>query len=226
MSSPQRHGKWYDATPMSSREKNQPRGLGKIASGERRSRLSRRELLSIVVGSAGAAGLPGPGLKTALACPAAPRTTTVQTPYVPRFFSDLELRSLAALAETVIPADKHSPGAEAARVHEFIDDRVADSDPRTRQLWREGLRAVEKTSESEFGKRFEGLPADQRIAVLEKFARGETNPATLEDRFFVALKRMTIGGYYTSAVGIHQDLNYQGNTALVEFPGCKHEEHH
>ncbi len=207
---------------MSSRKKNKPRRLGKIASAARGNRLSRRELLKIVVGSAGAAGLPGPQLKAALACTAAPRPAAAQATYVPRYFSDPELRSLAALAETVIPADDHSPGAEAARVHEFIDDTVADSDPKTKQLWREGLRAVEKTSETEFGKSFEGLTAEERIAVLEKFARGETNPATLEDRFFVALKRMTIEGYYTSAVGIHQDLNYQGNTALAEFPGCKH----
>ena len=51
------------------------------------------------------------------------------------------------------------------------------------------------------------------------------NPATLEERFFAALKRMTIEGYYTSAVGIHQDLNYQGNTAMADFPGCSHSEH-
>jgi len=211
---------------MSGREKNKPRGLAKIASAARGNRLSRRELLRIVAASAGAAGLRGSELKAALACPAAPRTPAVQAPYVPRFFSSPELRSLAALAETIIPADEHSPGAEAARVYEFIDDMVADSDPKTKQLWREGLRAVEKNSETEFGKSFEGLTTEERIALLEKFAKGEMTPATLEDRFFVALKRMTIEGYYTSAVGIHQDLNYQGNTALVEFPGCKHEEHH
>jgi len=36
----------------------------------------------------------------------------------------------------------------------------------------------------------------------------------------MAVKRATIEGYYTSAIGIHQGLQYQGNTALSEFPGC------
>ncbi len=36
---------------------------------------------------------------------------------------------------------------------------------------------------------------------------------------------MTIDGYYTSAIGIHKELEYKGNTALAEFPGCTHPEH-
>jgi glucoside 3-dehydrogenase (cytochrome c) hitch-hiker subunit len=211
---------------MISREKNKLRERGRTVSAERRSHLSRRELLRIVVGTAGAAiPLGGTESKAASACPAAPRTTTVRARYVPRFFSDPELRSLATLAETVIPADDHSPGAEAAGVHEFIDDMVADSDPKTKDLWRGGLAAIARTSEKEFGKSFQDLTANERTALLERYARCETKPHALEERFFVALKRMTIEGYYTSAVGIHQDLNYQGNTALAEFPGCTHADH-
>ncbi len=36
---------------------------------------------------------------------------------------------------------------------------------------------------------------------------------------------MTINGYYTSAIGIQQDLQYVGNDFLPEFPGCTHPEH-
>ncbi len=36
---------------------------------------------------------------------------------------------------------------------------------------------------------------------------------------------MTVDGYYTSKIGIHQDLEYKGNTAISEFPGCTHAEH-
>lgn len=148
------------------------------------------------------------------------------TPYSTRFFSEPDIRTLAALAETVIPTDDHSPGAEAAGVHKFIDDMIADSDSKTQALWREGLAAVEKNSVQEFGKGFADLTADQRAALLEKFAANESNPVSLEERFFVALKKMTIDGYYTSAVGIHQDLNYQGNAAMADFPGCQHPEKH
>jgi hypothetical protein len=48
---------------------------------------------------------------------------------------------------------------------------------------------------------------------------------TLEERFFVAVKQSTVDGYYLSDVGIHQELQYQGNAVLAEFPGCTHEEH-
>jgi hypothetical protein len=36
------------------------------------------------------------------------------------------------------------------------------------------------------------------------------------------LKQMTLAGYYSSEVGIHQDLEYQGNTYVYDFPECSH----
>jgi hypothetical protein len=36
---------------------------------------------------------------------------------------------------------------------------------------------------------------------------------------------MTIDGYYTSEIGIKQELKYKGNTYLKEFKGCTHPEH-
>ena len=53
-------------------------------------------------------------------------------------------------------------------------------------------------------------------------ARNEGDPTTELERFFAVLKRSTLDGYYTSKVGIHEDLNYQGNSALADFPGCTH----
>ena len=50
-------------------------------------------------------------------------------------------------------------------------------------------------------------------------AEGEANPKTDEARFFVALKRRTVRGYYTSRLGIHDELNYKGNTMQEEYRG-------
>jgi hypothetical protein len=58
--------------------------------------------------------------------------------------------------------------------------------------------------------------------MVRKMSLGEGNPSTLEERFFVAVKRATVDGYYNSEIGIHQDLQYQGNTFLPEFKGCTH----
>jgi glucoside 3-dehydrogenase (cytochrome c) hitch-hiker subunit len=50
-------------------------------------------------------------------------------------------------------------------------------------------------------------------------------PATVEktplELFFVTAKQATIHGYYTSEIGIHQELRYKGNKVLLEFVGCR-----
>lgn len=61
--------------------------------------------------------------------------------------------------------------------------------------------------------------------ALAKAAKLSETPSSDLGQFFVALKQMTVNGYYTSEVGIHQDLGYIGNTYLPEFPGCNHPEH-
>lgn len=43
----------------------------------------------------------------------------------------------------------------------------------------------------------------------------------LLDAFFADTKQATVHGYYTSEIGIHQDLRYKGNTLLAEFVGCE-----
>jgi hypothetical protein len=43
------------------------------------------------------------------------------------------------------------------------------------------------------------------------------------EEFFVSAKKATVEGYYTSAVGIHNDLEYQGNTVVANFEGCTHQ---
>ena len=40
-----------------------------------------------------------------------------------------------------------------------------------------------------------------------------------------AVKRATVDGYYMSKIGIHKELDYQGNAVLLDFEGSQHEEH-
>jgi hypothetical protein len=191
--------------------------------------LSRRRALKILVGTARAAAslsviaesaarVSSPVCHTASAAAEMPA-------HQPKFFRPEEVRALEGLSETIIPADDHSPGAKAARVWEYIDEIVADADKGTKDLWTQGLMSLKGMAEREHGKSFEDCTPDQQVALVEKICEHEENPTRLEERFFVAAKRATIDGYYTSAIGIHQDLQYQGNTALAEFPGCTHSEH-
>ncbi len=142
-----------------------------------------------------------------------------------RFFDSHQRESLAALVESIIPADDHSPGAAAARVHEYLDEIVADSSKDSKSFWMRGIAAVDERAESDFGKKLKDCSEKERIALLEKLSANEERPATLAEKFFVALKRSTIHAYYTSEIGIHKELDYHGNTALADFEGCPHEDH-
>jgi len=148
-----------------------------------------------------------------------------QDDYSPEFFSKSQIRLIDALTEVIIPTDDHSPGAQAAMVARYIDVTVADGGRQTQRTWRDGLKAVSKSAKKRFKKNFARCDAEQQDAVVAEMARNEGDPATDLERFFAVLKRATLDGYYTSKVGIHEDLNYQGNSALADFPGCTHPEH-
>ena len=49
--------------------------------------------------------------------------------------------------------------------------------------------------------------------------KNEFNPTTPEEKFFRELKLRTANAYYTSKVGIHDELGYLGNTYQKEYAG-------
>jgi hypothetical protein len=152
---------------------------------------------------------PQPGTKAAAA-------------YKYQFFRPDQRATLDALGETIIPTDDHSPGAKAARVSEYIDAIVADAPAATKALWTNGLAAVERAAKQKFRRPYARCSPEEQTAVLTQFATNQHAPVSLEEKFFRVLKRATIDGYYTSFIGIHTDLQYQGNQALTSFPGCPH----
>ena len=135
-------------------------------------------------------------------------------PYQLRFFTPVEQHLADELMEHIIPADGHSPGAHAAQVSLFADFMLASGGEGERRAWRSGLALVQQQ-----------VAASSLDAVLAGAAAQEEHPASELGHFFVQLKRMTINGYYTSSIGIHEDLQYQGNTFRTSFPGCTHPEH-
>jgi hypothetical protein len=62
-------------------------------------------------------------------------------------------------------------------------------------------------------------PLRSSAALLQKIAGSESQPETPEARFFVKLKSRVVQAYYTSEIGIKQELEYKGNTYLGEFSG-------
>jgi hypothetical protein len=58
---------------------------------------------------------------------------------------------------------------------------------------------------------------DTLLGDVNRHAAGRK---TLLEEFFANTKQATIHGYYTSEIGIHQELRYKGNKVLLEFVGC------
>lgn len=200
-----------------------------MANAHEKKKLSRRGALSIISGSVCAAiGLPTSGeasVRKAVPVPGIPVVESGASVSASGVFTQSQMETIAALAEAVIPTDKHSPGAKAARVDQYIDEIIGASDQATKEFWINNLSAIGKLAQGRFGAAFSVCSLVQQTEVLQTLSLGESHPATSEEHFFVAIKRATIDGYYNSEVGIHQDLQYQGNDVLAEFNGCTHASH-
>jgi hypothetical protein len=147
-----------------------------------------------------------------------------ESPPVPKVLSPGDLATLDALAEAILPADERSPGARAARVAEYIDLLLSESEAEARAHWLAGLAAVNEVARARWGASFEALDTDQAGALLTLWSANEQAPQTPLEIFFKQTKDATIRGYYTSEIGIHQELRYKGNTFNPEFVGCLVEE--
>jgi hypothetical protein len=68
--------------------------------------------------------------------------------------------------------------------------------------------------------------APERPAFVENLMGGASLAASLPRRspleaFFAITKDATLHGYYTSEIGLQQELRYKGNSILPEFVGCE-----
>jgi len=130
--------------------------------------------------------------------------------YKLQFFTTGENQLLDEAMDMIVPADGQSGGAHAAKVSLFADRMVSTASDSGKTEWRIGLQLLKDAA------------AKSSLAdALAHAAAGEMSPQTDLERFFVTLKEMTVKGYYSSEIGIHQDLEYQGNTYVAEFPECK-----
>jgi gluconate 2-dehydrogenase subunit 3-like protein len=152
------------------------------------------------------------------------------SPYNPKFFTPEEFALVDELSDMIIPTDAQSGGARAAGVAAYIDSRMAEEfvpDPPSPEgrggqgvRWRAGLKAVEALSQELHGKSFLDATPAQRLAVLTRMAAGESDPKTPAEQFFKEIKGATIGAYYTSKIGIHDDQQYKGNVIQAgEYAG-------
>jgi hypothetical protein len=152
------------------------------------------------------------------------RIQSANTAPNPKALSAVDFRTLEALAEAIIPTDERSPGAKDARVADYIDLLLAESEGEIALQWIGGLAALDQESTTRFRAPFARLTAAQTDAVLTAISKNEADPQTPLEHFFVMAKNATIRGYYSSEIGIHRELRYKGNQFLQEFVGCATED--
>jgi hypothetical protein len=175
--------------------------------------LTRRDAIRLTAAATLAASVDVPDALAAQANAAA-------TPGATTFFTRAELALVDELSEMIIPTDDHSPGARAARVAAYIDARLAEAFEETdRTNWRQGLKLLEELSKQASGRSFLESAPEQRLALLQRIAEREAKAEKAEELFFVELKSRVVDAYYTSEIGIRQELEYRGNTFQAEFSG-------
>ncbi len=183
----------------------------------------RRQWLKTSATVLGASLLPSMPLEIAQAetKPATAQAKPAETKSSARFFSPAQHALVEELSETIIPADSHSGGAKAAKVADYIDQVLRDSpDDNLKSDWHEGLRLIDLMSQHYSGKSFVDSSSEERIAVLTVLSDNDHMTDLPEVRFFLDLKHLTVRGYYTSKIGIHDELEYKGNRMLAQYVGC------
>lgn len=140
--------------------------------------------------------------------------------YTPRFFSAHEWQTVRVLVDLVIPKDAHSGSATDAGVPEFMDFILIDYPDN--QLWmRGGLAWLDTHCHDRFGTDFLGAAAAQRSAVLDAIAWPDRAAAGMRHgvEFFNHFRDLTASGFWSSQIGV-ADLQYKGNTYVVDWQGC------
>jgi hypothetical protein len=83
---------------------------------------------------------------------------------------------------------------------------------------------LDEESRRRYGKPFAAAGREQQIGIVAFMARGEANPQSEIERFFVLAKRMAVDGYLLSEEG-QRDWPGVDSGAHSEFTGCDHPEH-
>lgn len=162
-------------------------------------------------------------------------------------------RTVTVLAELIIPRTD-TPGAADAQVNRYIDRMLADSPPSVRREFLGGLAWLDGHCNEKYGAPLADLSSARQIEVLTALSaqarrpfwgpvaaapEASANERALQSaavapgasnlapgaRFFRAMKGWTASGYYSSKVGLEQELGWGKNPA-TEPPGCPNPEEH
>jgi hypothetical protein len=117
-----------------------------------------------------------------------------------------QLALLARMVDVIIPATD-TPGASTAGVHTFIAYMLQNYyDQEANQLFRQGLRALDESSQQHFKASLRSIDGGQMLQLFTVLERQRKISA--ERDFVVWLKELTVMGYYTSEIGATEELRF------------------
>lgn len=136
---------------------------------------------------------------------------------------------VTAIAERILPATD-TPGAAEAGVNEFIDLLLSDwLDGEEREGFLAALAGFESDCLADQGQPFTALseeeqmavlvPLDEQAAELRRAARLAGLTEVEEPSFFLTMKEWTLAGYYTSEIGMTQELQHLRISG--SYAGCR-----
>jgi hypothetical protein len=139
----------------------------------------------------------------------------------PRFFNQQDFATVSRITDLIIP-DTDTPGAIHAGVPAYVD-LVVGGDTAHQLLVSDGLRWLDAESHRMADKRFLELSEQQQLSILQPLCDAcdnNSNSLARNVQFFALIKNLTADGYYTSRIGLMDELQYKGDKVLAKYPVC------
>jgi hypothetical protein len=185
--------------------------------------MPRRVALQTLLGSVGA-GFALPSTASAqhpihahLANPAAIQNAQKKasaTVHTPEFLDGHQMKTLDALAETIVP------GSTAATVAPFLDQLLAVESPANQRAFLGALGAFDMAAATKHDKPWIAITSAEQDSILREASTADVKSSALRAHF-ENLKQWIAGAYYSSETGM-RELGWTGNVFHPELPGCTH----
>ncbi|PYV37764.1 MAG: hypothetical protein DMG06_27230 [Acidobacteria bacterium] len=218
-------------------------GIVKMKKKKSKGGMDRREVLRRFVASAGAsAALPVLGhggvkhdvslhsmavsRESALGSAQPADPTLIAAGWKPKFFDAHQNETVVALSDLIIP-DTDTPGAKAALANRFIDLLLGAEAPQAQQQYVQALGWLDGHCFSQYERPFVQLSPAQQAEVLTLLTHENDNPEMAHGvKLFRIVKNSIVEAYYSSEIGMLQELKYETNPFQSEYPGCKNPDEH
>ena len=133
--------------------------------------------------------------------------------YTPEFLDAHQLKTLEALAETIVP------GSTTGRVAPFLDQLLAVESAENQRAFLGALGAFDMAATAKHSKAWTAITAKDQDEILREASTADAKTAMRGH--FQNLKDWIAGAYYSSEPGM-RELGWTGNMFFAELPGCTH----